>query len=61
MKFGIFTNGYYEVFGIIYSRWIYGICVKSEYLFVKAKWEYVNWPEYHLETDVKSQFWKRNK
>jgi hypothetical protein len=58
-KFGKFTNGYYDIVGIIWFGRLIGKCVRSEFECVIKVNEIVDLPEYHLPNDIKPQFRKK--
>jgi hypothetical protein len=59
MRIGIFTNGVYDIVGIILFKTLYGIVVKTNYPSVYKKYQKVNLPLYHLSTDKNPQFIKK--
>lgn len=56
MKIRIFTNGYYDILGIIINKKLIGICIKTLFPKVKEKWDFVVWPEYHTPNCIHPQF-----
>jgi hypothetical protein len=57
--FDIFTNTTYDVIGLMWFGRLFGICIKTKYNYVIAKYSIVNLPEYHLKTDTIAQFYKK--
>jgi hypothetical protein len=60
MNTGIFTNNVYTILGICINKRILGIIIKTNYKYVYKKFQFVNLPLYHLITDSKPQFYKKN-
>lgn len=56
---GVYTNGAYDIFGIVISKKLYGIVIKSKYTSVYAKYEFVEMDMYNLSNDRKPQFVKK--
>ena len=65
MQAGIFTNGAYDVLGIIIKHQLIGIVVKTKYSCMYKRFEFVTFPEYPRGygswSDEKPQFVKRIK
>jgi hypothetical protein len=59
MNIGVFTNGAYNVAGIVLFKTLYGIVIKTNYPSVYKKYQIVELPLYHLPTDTKPQFIKK--
>ena len=59
MKIGIFTNGVYDIAGIVLFKTLYGIVIKTNYPSVYRLHQRVEIPYYHLPTDKKPQFVKK--
>jgi len=59
-KFGKFTNGYYDIIGIIWFGRLIGKCIRSEFEYVIKTGSIVSLPEYHLPNDTKPQFKIKN-
>jgi len=55
--FGMFTNSVYDVVGMMYKRRLTGYVVVSPHSTVMAVGQHVDLPQYHLETDMKPQFY----
>lgn len=53
---GIYTNGAYDILGIVILKKLYGIVIKTNYPSVYEKYKFVELPMYHLPTDKKPQF-----
>jgi hypothetical protein len=60
-KIGTFTNGNYDIKGVMLLGRLIGYCTYSRYDYVMCVGEYKNLPKYHLKNDLKSQFIKKNK
>jgi len=60
MRIGIFTNGVYDIIGISCNNRIIGLVIKTNYKYVYKLYQFVDLPLYHLESDTKPQFEKRN-
>jgi hypothetical protein len=58
-RFGIYTNTYYNINGIIWFGRLIGICNKSKHCHVFGIGEFVNTRQYHLRSDSKPQFTKK--
>lgn len=58
--FGIFTNGVYDIVGMMYRSRLKGYVAKTGYYQVLAVGELVDLPQYHLETDMKPQFYLKD-
>jgi hypothetical protein len=60
-KFGKFTNGKYDIVGVIWLGSVVGKCTYSyyEHLIHVGKW--VELPEYHLNSDIAPQFYRKPK
>ena len=56
-RFGTFTNGPYEIRGIMFLGQLNGKVVKSHYPMVYDVGEFVSVPEYHLPNDDEPQFY----
>ena len=65
MQMGIFTNGAYDVLGVIVDHQLKGIIIKTKYPAQYRKFQFVFFPEYHygfsIWSDEKPQFVKRVK
>ena len=59
MQIGIFTNGVYDIVGIVVFKKLYGIVIKTKYPSVYKLYQSVEIPYYHLPTDKKPQFRKK--
>lgn len=59
MQIGIFTNEVYDILGFSYNNRVIGFIVKTKYSYVYRLYKYVNLPLYHLRTDKKQQFIKK--
>ena len=55
-----YTNGCYKIYGIMGKKWLRGIVVYSPNPSVYSKWQFVKTYKYHLETDVKPQWYLIN-
>ena len=60
MRIGIFTNGVYDIMGISCNNRVIGLVIKTNYKYVYELYQFVDLPLYHLESDTKPQFEKRN-
>jgi hypothetical protein len=59
MKIGIFTNGLYDIKGIIVFRRLIGRVIRSDFEYIYKVGQFVNLPEYHNQEDVEPQFVKK--
>ncbi|MEE9214844.1 MAG: hypothetical protein V3U54_08640 [Thermodesulfobacteriota bacterium] len=59
--FGMFTNGIYDIVGMMYKRRLTGYVAKSHHTGVLSVGERVDLPQYHLEADTKPQFYLKEK
>lgn len=59
MKIGVFTNGVYDIVGIVIFKKLYGIIIKTNYPSVYKLRQWVEISFYHLPTDEKPQFRKK--
>ena len=57
-KFGKFSNGYYDIVGIIWFGRLIGKCVESRWNSVMNVGDWKNLPQYHLKSDIIPQFLK---
>ena len=57
-RFGNFTNGYYDIRGIMWLGRLNGICTRSDYNNIIEVGKWVCLPEYHLKKDKQPQFYK---
>lgn len=56
---GVYTNGPYDILGIVISNKLFGIVTKTNYPSVYKKYKFVELPMYHLPKDKKPQFVKK--
>lgn len=59
MRLGIFTNGVYDIAGIVLFKKLHGIVIKTSYPSIYKLYQNVEIPYYHLPTDKKPQFVKK--
>ena len=59
--FGMFTNGVYDIVGMMYRGRLKGYVAKTGYSHVMEVGESVNLSQYHLETDTIPQFYLKDK
>ena len=59
MKIGVFTNGVYDIVGIVLFKTLYGIVIKTRYPSIYRLYQKVGLPYYHLPIDKKPQFIKK--
>jgi hypothetical protein len=57
-SFGKFTNGMYDIVGVMWFGRLYGRCTKSRWNSVMNVGDWKNIPQYHLRSDTKPQFFK---
>ena len=57
-RFSNFTNGYYDIRGIMWLGRLNGICTRSDYNNIIEVGKWVCLPEYHLKKDKQPQFYK---
>jgi hypothetical protein len=57
-SFGKFTNGMYDIVGVMWLGRLYGRCTKSRWNSVMNVGDWKNLPQYHLRSDTKAQFFK---
>lgn len=55
-----YTNGCYKIYGIMDKKWLRGIVVYSPNRSVYRKFQFVKTYKYHLDTDVKPQWYLVN-
>ncbi len=59
MKIGIFTNGLYDIKGIIFFGRLIGKVIRSDFEYVYKVGQFVNLPEYNTQDDIEPQFIKK--
>jgi hypothetical protein len=52
----LYTNGPYDIVGVVFRKRLYGVCVRSEFEYVIRPWSWVSLPMFHLKSDSKPQF-----
>lgn len=57
-SFGKFTNGMYDIVGVMWLGRLYGKCTKSRWNSVMNVGDWKDLPQYHLRSDMKPQFFK---
>lgn len=56
----LYTNGAYKIYGIMGKKWLKGFVVYTKYPSVYKKYSFVKTYKYHLETDIKPQWYRVN-
>ena len=57
-SFGKFTNGMYDIVGVMWLGRLHGRCTKSMWNSVMNMGDWKDLPQYHLRSDMKPQFFK---
>ena len=57
-KFGKFSNGYYDIVGIMWLGRLIGKCTYSAYKYVMEVGDWKDLPQYHLKKDRIPQFYR---
>jgi hypothetical protein len=59
MKIGIFTNTAYDIIGVTTKTRVIGLLIKSKYPEVHKPYKLMDWPLYHLPSDITPQFYRK--
>ena len=60
-KFGTFTNGVYDIKGVVIFKRVIGKVVRTDYPYIHGMGKWVYLSEYHLKGDTKPQFIRKSK